>query len=272
MTANPSIEGIINYMQPMDRRPEYYLYTPPDGTVQYRPENEKRSMPVHDGRKANLSLDGHGFELVPHKSAVKDFYDNDEVKEIYYPEVADLLKASTGAFRVLTFDHNQRHGSKDEFDSKGVSSPVRFAHNDYTLKSGPQRVRDLLPDDADELLQYRFAVINVWRAIGPPIESAPLGVVDASSIDLEDFVATDLKYTDRTGEIYSIKHSPNHRWFYFPKMNRDEAMLLKCYDSSEDGRARFTAHAAFDDPNTREGAPPRESIEVRNLVFFPPEA
>ncbi len=186
--------------------------------------------------------------------------------------MAELLKAATGAFRVHTFDHNQRHGAKDEYDSQGVSQPVRFAHNDYTLISGPQRVRDLLPDEADDLLHYRFAVINVWRSIGPPIESTPLGVCDAASIKQEDFVATDLKYSDRTGEIYSIKHSDAHRWYYFPKMHRDEAMLLKCFDSSEDGRARFTAHSAFDNPGAPANAPPRESIEVRNLVFFPNES
>ncbi len=271
MTANPSVLGIFNYMVPMEQRPQYWLYTPPEGTELHRPENQKHTMTVLDGRAAgNLTLDTHGFELVPHQSAIKDFYDNDEVREVYYPEVAEIIKKHTGASRVLTFDHNQRHGDRDAYDSKGVSQPVRFAHNDYTEKSGPQRVRDLAPDDAEYLLQHRFAVINVWRSIGPPIEAAPLGVLDAASLEPVDFVPTDLKYKDRTGEVYSITHRPEHRWFYFPRMHRDEAMLLKCYDSSSDGRARFTAHSAFDDPNTREGAPPRESIEARSLVFWAP--
>lgn len=272
MTEHPSVQGIFNYMVPMEHRPEYWLYTPAEGTVQHRPQNVKETMTVLDGRNADLSLDGHGFELVPHQSAVKDFYDNDEVREVYYPEVGELLRKYTGATRVLTFDHNQRHGARDKYDSEGVSQPVRFAHNDYTEKSGPQRVRDLLPDDAEHLLQHRFAVINVWRSIGPPIEATPLGVLDASSLEAGDFVPTDLKYEDRTGEVYSVTHRPEHRWFYFPLMHRDEAMLLKCFDSSEDGRARFTAHSAFDDPNTRAGAPPRESLEARSLVFFAPNA
>jgi hypothetical protein len=83
-----------------------------------------------------------------------------------------------------------------------------------------------------------------------------------------DFVATDLKYRDRTGEVYSLAFNPNHRWFYFPRMERDEALLLKCYDSAEDGRARFTAHTGFDDPTSASDSAPRESIEVRTLVFF----
>ena len=88
----------------------------------------------------------------------------------------------------------------------------------------------------------------------------------------EDFNETDLKYEDRTGEVYSVSYSANHRWFYFPNMERNEAMLLKCYDSSTDGQARFTAHSAFEDPTSLPDAPPRESIETRTLVFFPPEA
>ena len=53
-------------------------------------------------------------------------------------------------------------------------------------------------------------------------------------------------------------------------MQKDEVMLLKCYDS-DPRRARFTAHSSFDNPTSPPDAPARESIEVRTLVFFPPE-
>ena len=78
-------------------------------------------------------------------------------------------------------------------------------------------------------------------------------------------------YRDRVGETYSFTYNPKHRWFYFPQMQRNEALLLKCYDSKEDGRARFTAHTSFEDPTSPPDAPPRESIEVRALIFFAPE-
>ena len=122
--------------------------------------------------------------------------------------------------------------------------------------------------EAEELLRHRFVEINVWRPIRGPVEESPLAVCDAQSMSLSDFVPTDLKYRDRTGEIYSLKHSSNHRWYYFPKMQRNEVLLLKCYDSAEDGRARFTAHTGFDDPTSAPDAAPRESIEARMLVFF----
>jgi hypothetical protein len=129
-------------------------------------------------------------------------------------------------------------------------------------------VRDLLPAEGENLLKHRFAEINVWRPIRGPVEESPLAVCDATSMTLQDFVATDLKYRDRTGEVYSVVFNPNHRWFYFPKMEPDEALLLKCYDSAVDGRARFTAHTGIDDPTTAFDAAPRESIEARTLVFF----
>jgi hypothetical protein len=179
-----------------------------------------------------------------------------------------LVKEATGAVRVVAFDHNVRNLPMAKRKVNGVREPVKFAHNDYTIKSGPQRVRDLFPSEADELLKHRFAVINVWRPISGPVQESPIAVCDARSIAQSDWVESDLKYRDRTGEVYSITFNPAHRWFYFPQMQRDEAILLKCYDSKDDGRARFTAHSAFDDPTSPPNAPARESIETRTLVFF----
>ncbi len=132
-----------------------------------------------------------------------------------------------------------------------------MVHNDYTAKSGPRRVTDHLPPaEAEERLRHRFAEINVWRPIRGPIESTPLAVCDAGSIDPVDFVASDLIYRDKVGETYRFKFNPNHRWYYFPLLQRNEAILLKCYDSKEDGRARFTAHTAFEDPAAARCGPP----------------
>jgi hypothetical protein len=120
-------------------------------------------------------------------------------------------------------------------------------------------------------LRNRFAEINVWRPIRGPIESAPLAVCDAQSIDPMDFVPTDFVYRDKIGEVYRFTYNPRHRWSYFPRLERGEVILLKCYDSKEDGRARFSAHTAFDDPTSAPDGAPRESIEVRALIFWPTE-
>ena len=231
---------------------------------------EKRKMTVRDGRplKGSFDLEKHGFEFVDHPTKTTDFFNPEQLADIYYPEVEELIKEQTGASRVLIFDHTLRSGDEDTRTEKLVREPVLAVHNDYTEWSGPQRVRDLLPDEADELLKHRFAIVQVWRAINKPIESNPLAICEAETLAAEDLIASERRYPDRTGETYQIAHNPDHAWFYFPRMNRDEALVFKVYESAKDGRARFTAHTAIEDPNTPPNAEPRESIEMRTIAFF----
>jgi hypothetical protein len=149
----------------------------------------------------------------------------------------------------------------------GLRQPVARVHVDHTAKSGPQRVRDLIPDEAEELLKGRVQIINLWRPIRGPLLDSPLAVCDARTVKSGELVASDLVYPNRVGETYSVKYNPDHQWFYVPRMTADEALLLKCFDSKTDGRARFAPHSAFIDPTTPADAPPRESIELRTLVF-----
>ena len=227
-------------------------------------------MTIFDVRPvaARLSLDSEGLALVTHSSAVRDFYDEDELRRVYYPEAERLVAEVTRATRVLVFDHTVRRrvwGGVDR--SAGTPrQPVTAVHNDYTIKSGPQRVRDLMGEEAEELLKHRFEIVNVWRPIRGPLRDAPLAVCDATTVAFTDFVPSDLVYRDRTGEIYRVKYNPAHRWFYVPEMQADEALLIKCYDSALD-KARFTAHSAFEDPTAPAEVLPRESIELRTLIF-----
>jgi hypothetical protein len=168
----------------------------------------------------------------------------------------------------VVFDHTLRSGDETEREAKLVREPVLSAHNDYTEWSGPQRVRDLLPDEAETLLAGRFAIIQVWRAINQPIQSNPLAIADAQSVVIDDLMVAERRYPNRVGQTYRLRYNPAHRWFYFPQMRRDEALVFKVFDSARDGRARFTAHTSFDDPTAPPNAPPRQSIEARALAFF----
>lgn len=232
--------------------------------------SERRPMPVQDGRAvaAELALDKNGFVLVDHATQVEDFFDESQLKSVYYPEVERLIRQVSGAARVSIFDHTLRSGDESEREAKLVREPVLSAHNDYTEWSGPQRVREIMGFEADALLERRFAIIQVWRAIGLPIESNPLALADASSVAAGDLLVAERRYPNRVGQTYRLKYNAAHRWFYFPRMQRDEAIVFKVYDSQQDGRARFTPHTAFDDPTTRPGAPPRQSIEARAFAFF----
>jgi len=267
-----SVEAPLNYSASSEPRPVNYAFEPPAGVPRRSGKVAPHSVTVRNGRQvADLSLDTNGFVLVPHRSKVRDFYESDEVKRTYYPEVEDLIKAVTGAERVFIFDHVVRNPVLAARGKKDIREPRRIVHNDYSFKSAPRRVRDHLPEEAEALLRNRFAEINVWRAIKGPLQDAPLALCDARSIAPNDAVPSDLVYPDRVGETLGSVFNPSHRWLYFPDMQPDEALLLKCYDSKEDGRARYTAHTAFDDPSKPPHAGHRESIEVRALVFFPPE-
>ena len=123
-------------------------------------------------------------------------------------------------------------------------------------------------DEAEDLLERRFAIVQVWRAIRNPIESDPLGICDARSLAEQDLVISERRYPNRIGQTYQIAYNPDHVWYYFPRMARDEAIVLKVFDSAPDGRARFTAHSAFADPTSPQNAAPRESIEMRTIAFF----
>ena len=268
----PHIEAALQYLEPMSGKPRSLEYEPPPGVSRTTAVYRDHTVTIHDVRPvaSALSLEREGFQLVAAASSVRDFYDEDAIRTQYYPEAAALLKKLTGASRVVVFDHTIRRripGATDR--TTGIPrQPVPRVHNDYTMKSGPQRVRDLLDGDASGLLRKRFSVINIWRPIRGPIQDAPLAVADAQSVDGDDLVATDLVYPDRTGEIYYVKFNPSHRWFYASAMRQDEVMLIKCFDSAVDGRARFVPHSAFVDPTTPAGALPRESIELRTLVFY----
>ncbi len=264
------VESTLNYLADMPEKPFFYLHEAPPGEPARNTRGDRRLVAIHDARDlaSEPSLDEHGFLLAHHETAVTDLYDGRAVRERYYPEMEDLVRSVTGAARVVAFDHNVRSAPLAERRENGAQQPVHYTHNDYTVASGPQRVRDLFPaDEAERLLRNRFAVINAWKPICARVEESPLAVCDARTIELEDFVSTDLRYPDRVGEIYSLRWSPVHRWFYYSHMRSDEVMLLKCFDSDA-GRARFTAHSAFDDPTSLPDAPPRESIEVRTLAFF----
>ncbi|MGI9412484.1 MAG: CmcJ/NvfI family oxidoreductase [Hyphomicrobiales bacterium] len=264
-----SVEASLSYIVRTDGKPAIDT-TRPNDRVDHNAHWSAYSVEIENGRlSGGFSLDREGFAFTRHGTAVTDFDDEDEIRRVYYPEMERLLERETGAGRVHVFDHNVRRDGGVPADGENVRQPVRRIHNDYTLNSAPRRIEDLLgPEQAKALKGRRVAMVNVWRPIRGPVETAPLALADASSVPSEDVVAADLIYADRVGEIYYAAYNPAHRWVYFPQLERDEALLIKGYDTADDGRARFSLHTAFDDPTSPENAAPRESIEVRALVVF----
>jgi hypothetical protein len=231
---------------------------------------EQHIVAIRDARplRASLSLDRHGFVLMDHPTRMRDFFDPEELQRVYYDEAIALVKQVSGATRVVLFDHTLRSGDGQEREARLIREPVLAAHNDYTEWSGPQRVRDLLPDEAERLLARRFAIIQVWRSIAHPIVRNPLAIADARSVAFEDLLLSERRYPDRVGQTYRLMFNPKQQWYYFSQMRRDEALVFKVFDSKKDGRARFVPHTSFENPLAPADAAPRRSIEVRTLAFF----
>jgi hypothetical protein len=231
------------------------------------------AVSIHDGReeKPSSSLDVEGFRLVPQATAVTDFFDDAQVETTYHKEIRALLTRITRARRIEIFDDTRRSASLARQRLKKIREPAEIVHNDYTESSGVTRLRDCFaadPDEAEKLLQRRFAIVNVWRSIAGPVLNHPLVMCDATTVRPADLVSMERRADERIGELQVALHHPDQRWYYYPEMQMDEALLFKTFDSATDGRARFTIHSSVVDPTAPADAPPRESIETRCLVFF----
>ncbi|MBT7757064.1 MAG: hypothetical protein HN732_07030, partial [Rhodospirillaceae bacterium] len=278
---------------------------------------EERRMPVQDARKleatAPCTLAANGFEVraCTLETPDLDFFNHDQVVREYYPQCVEILREASGASFVAAFDHNVRSAAGKESKRRieggqQVQGPAHVVHGDYTLTSAPQRLRDLTeppgandtlrsllsdkeslldPDRVERILSGgRYAIINVWRNIAPePVATHPLALCDAASVRPEDLVVFEIHYHDRVGENYFAKHGDGHQWYFYPDLTRDEALLIKQWDSSgelarsngvnpdavdEDTPCTFSFHSAFEDPTTPADAPERWSIEVRCVAFY----
>lgn len=278
---------------------------------------DKREIEVHDARTyvgtQRHTLEANGFELLdsPLASLDIDFLNNDSVVLNYYPQVEEVIRQACGARVVAAFDHNVRSvvGNQNERQIDGgqkVQPPLHMVHGDYTMTSAPQRLRDLakqptsndtfrskltegetllVPTEVEQAIKSgRFAIINLWRNIASePVVTHPLALCDATRVSPEDLVVFEIHYADRIGENYYAKHSEDHQWFFYPEMTRDEALLIKQWDSDGElsrskgiradsarpnGPSTFSFHSAFVDPSVAKDAPDRWSIEVRCVALF----
>jgi len=267
-TAPDTIEATLDYIN--NNGEKIFTETAAPGGVDTRSGGmrDPRRVTIRNGRLRDFALDRDGFRFVRHDTKMRDFFDEAEVRSTYYAEMEALVKQESGCKRVVVFDHTLRTADDELRESKKIREVVRRVHNDYTEWSAPQRVRDILPDEADDLLSRRFAIVQVWRPIRHPVETFPLAICDAASLAFDDMVISERRYPNRVGQTYAVTFNPAHRWYWLPRMRRDEALVFKVFDSMKDGRARWSAHTAFEDPTSPPHARPRESIEIRTMAFF----
>ena len=268
--STDTIRASLNYVVDTGTPPVRYIDWPEMAHKEIPPQYRLHEMAIRNGRpiRDTFKLDTHGFVFADHHTQVKDFTSEDERKRIYDREVAELIKLHSGASEVLVFDHTLRTSDEQAQQTMGARPTVRGVHNDYTETSAPRRLREIVGDaEAERRLGKRWAIIQVWRPIRRKVLVDPLALCDGRTIPQKGFILVQRRYKDRTGEVYHISHNPEHVWFYFPEMERSEALVFKVFDTDA-STTRFTAHTAFDDPNTPADAWPRESIETRTFAFW----
>jgi hypothetical protein len=267
-----TIQTELGYLVPSTEKPIYIASQGgAEAQLQISAKFAPRAITISDARE-NVpapTLDKEGFTLVRHKSSVADFYDDAQIRDIYEREAAALVQEATGASHVVVFDNTRRSDASAIRGARNTREPSAVVHNDYTDASARKRLRDILPGaEANDRLQRRFAIINVWRSIAGPALTTPLALCDAGSVHDNDLVASERRAKDRIGELQLVTYNPDHRWFWFSAVTSDEALLIKTFDSALDGRARRSIHTAFSNPSASVDAEPRESIETRAFAFF----
>jgi len=269
--ATESIRAEFSYIVDTGVPPVRYIDWPEMEGKEVPPQYRQHAMSVRNGRplRNTFELDTHGFVFVDHATQVKDFTDPAERARVYDLEVQALIKRHSGASEVVVFDHTIRIGDEQAQKASNARPTVKGVHNDYTERSAPRRLQEIVGDaEAGRRIKKRWAIIQVWRPIRGKVLAEPLGICDGRTIPQTGFIRVERRYKERTGEVYHIAYNPAHQWFYFPAMERNEALVFKVFDSDAGKPSRFTAHSAFDDPATPPGAPPRESIETRTFAFF----
>lgn len=227
------------------------------------PELQRTQIEVRDVRAPDVSVDfatdSVCFAVFP--TAVLDFSNTSEWQTTYDAEVTALLSDRLGAKDVIIFDHTVRTD-----DPNADRKPARNVHSDYSEEGAKQRLIDILgADDAAVWSQDHYAFVNVWRPVGHPINSAPLGFLRPSSVPLEDWLLLDLIYPDRKGQIMGIVGGPTHEWIYQSKMTPDEVAVFNIYDNHG---LPSIAHSAIDLIEDESITTIRKSIETRTLVRY----
>eukprot|EP00928_Gymnodinium_smaydae_P039028 TRINITY_DN26765_c0_g1_i1.p1 TRINITY_DN26765_c0_g1~~TRINITY_DN26765_c0_g1_i1.p1 ORF type:complete len:347 (+),score=26.09 TRINITY_DN26765_c0_g1_i1:44-1084(+) len=285
LLGQPQIVAIVNYCSAEEGDDTTHLQR---GTSATNSEHkaDRRRVVVKDGRDRSFSLEREGFLLTRLPLDLvkgQDLYDPISCGRVLYPLAIEVLHACfPSAAKCIVFDHIVRNRARFEREGQQGSTrtamladgPARGVHGDYTVRSGFTRARQLLgPHEPkariDQALNQRFAFVNVWVPLAA-VERDPLGLIEWSSQRPRDVRTQKFIYTHRQGEIYRVLASEKHSWVYFSDMVPGECLVFKVFDSAEDGRARFSLHAALEVDPTPPSARARESIELRCIVFFGP--
>ena len=267
-TKNKNVTAELNFIKPGSNIAPVVIYSGGDAPQSYNEAYQFMAVPITDMRDSSeeFSVDKQGFEVTHLDSKHTDFDDIDATSEVYYKEVEQLIKETTGAQHAFVFDHTVRKGIPGS-----NRRPAHHVHNDYTHETGLSVAEESLdPDIFASMKGKRMIQINVWKSINGTVKRSPLAFLDAESVKYDDLIKTEIhfKNPDMVGEIFAVRQNPEQRWMYFSEITDKEAILIKGYDTDLSGVARFTPHTAFEYPEQDESAAARHSIEARAFAFY----
>lgn len=236
----------------------------------------QRAVRVHDGRQhpEKLTVDDASFELIdcPTALSTSDFYKIQKGEgdaQRYYDEVEAVVKETLGCDKVVCFHYQIRN--QDKVGQDGVQGYAGGApHTDSSPVAGDQLAIQMA--EGSEGNYERYAYVNVWRNISEePIGNNHLAMLDErTTAKPDDYIPKDF-----FGDGYNVvqyglnaRHASNHKWYYFPQMKKDEAIIFKQMDSDYTKSGRICFHMSVNDPSAETTTSPRQSIEVRMMCYW----
>jgi hypothetical protein len=277
-TVLPEIETQITYLLPtstINRRfwapgEEYNtgVYAPYDVTIR----NARMAGP--------FTLDDHGFALGNHATEISDWDVQYAPDSPYAAQVCEVTKRLSGTDFVIPMGGQIRTSG---LTSATMQPPAAEAHVDFTTKTANKLAEMLYRKARPDGAGYdRFICFSLWRVLSPPPQDMPLALCEGGSVldeegthntkvDVETIPTGDALFAPIPGEEDMVaatifRHSPDHRWWYFPDMTADEVIFIKFHDSDH-SRAWRAPHTAFRD-TSRPDAVERRSIEFRGVAYF----
>lgn len=276
--AGPSTRAQISYLLPSSRvNRRYWAPGAEMNTGVYAPYD----VVIHNARQSGpFTLDGHGFALAEYPTQDHDWESQYGADSSYAAEICAIAAQMTGADFIVPMGGMTRSSG---LTGPLVQPPAAEAHVDFTQRSAHMLADRIYRGRRPDGNGYdRFICFSIWRALSPPPQDMPLALCEGGSVrddegtantkvDVDELPQGDAIFADVPGEedmmaATIFHHSPDHRWWYFPDMTRDEVIFIKFYDSDHD-RAWRAPHTAFQD-TSRPDAHERRSIEFRGVAYF----
>ena len=267
-----SVSTSLRYIVPTLIKPTYRASQGgKDAQLDIDVEYDDRTIIVHNARQHSeqASVDTQGFQLLHFPTKLVNFHNFAQQRRRYEEELQELVMPTLGAKEILIFDHTFRSDSAELRAQQNSREATTVIHNDYTDWSARKRLMELVGfERALTRENQRYAIVNVWRSIKGVVKSSPIACCDAQSVNEKDIIPAQRLTNERLGELELVNYNENHKWFYYPDLGYNEAILIKTYDSDHKHHAKRSIHSAFELPKQSSFVPARESIESRMFVFF----